>query len=720
VNDPWTFAGEPRVKNRAGGSITLVEGASFSISSSSGDIEPSGAQGVFFQDTRFVSTWRVRLDGEELQNLAVIARHPFAATFVSRSQPRPGQPDSTILVERSRYVGNGMREDIVIHNLGREPATCAIAFELDADFAHLFEVKENRVRKHGRRSVEVTKTTMSFAYEYGEMTRRLDVEFPPDAQVAPHLATLDVTIPTDGEWRISLEFSLTLDGDPVALRYSGDDPVGRSVPVARLRAWEETTPRIRTEHHDFDATFLQSQQDLAALQISDPEHPERTVIAAGAPWFMTLFGRDSLITSLMTLGVDPSLATSTLLTLARLQGDRVDDDSEEQPGKILHEMRRGLTTVADTPAGSIYYGSIDATPLFVVLLGELHRWGAPDDIVTQLLPHADRALAWIDEFGDRDGDGFVEYQRATDRGLANQGWKDSFDGVSFADGMLAEPSIALCEVQGYVYAAYIARAEIARHRGDEKTAADYENRATRLKIAFNEQFWLEARGYFALGLDGQKRPIDSLTSNIGHCLWSGIIDEDKAPRTVEQLCGPEMFTGWGIRTLAASMARYNPVSYHNGSVWPHDSAICAAGLARYGFLKQAEAVTVGLFEAADAFGGRLPELFCGFDRAAFPIPIPYPASCSPQAWASASPFWLLRTTLLRLEPSIPDGLVACSPCIPKAFGSLSVDNLFLAGTRLAIEASGTLAQVRGMPEHWRLITDADGALAAATDSPVAT
>ena len=703
MKDPWTFTGEPTVKNTSGGSITLVEGASFAISSSSGDIEPSGAQGVFFEDTRFVSTWRVRLDDEELQNLAVITRHPFAATFVSRGQPRSGQSDSTVLVERSRYVGNGMREDIVIRNLGREPTTCAIAFELDADFAHLFEVKENRVQVHGHRAVEVHASVMSFSYENGEVTRRLEVAFPAEADVTAHIARLDVVVAAGGEWRTSLEFRLGVDGELVELRYSGDDPDGKSAPVARLRAWEETTPRISTGHNRFDATFLQSAGDLGALQIFDPEHSDRTVIAAGAPWFMTLFGRDSLITSLMTLAIDPSIATNTLLTLAGLQGKRVDELTEEQPGKILHEMRRGLTT-AETPAGSIYYGSIDATPLFVVLLGELSRWGASEEVMAQLLPHADRALAWIDEFGDHDGDGFVEYRRTTDRGLANQGWKDSFDGVNFAAGLLAEAPIALCEVQGYVYAAFLARSEIAEQLGDTRAAADYRDRASRLKTAFNERFWLEERGYFALGLDKDKRPIDSLTSNIGHCLWSGIIDEDKAARTVEHLCGPEMFTGWGIRTLASSMARYNPVSYHNGSVWPHDSAICAAGLARYGFSEQAQAVTVGLFEAAAAFGGRLPELFCGFDRQTFPIPVPYPASCSPQAWASASPFWLLRTTLLRLEPSAHDRLVACDPSIPDAFGTLSVENLFLAGARLAIEATGNVAKVSGLPEGWRLTT----------------
>jgi glycogen debranching enzyme len=702
MNDPWTFVGEPTVKNTSGGSITLVEGTSFSISSSSGDIEPSGPQGVFFEDTRFVSTWRVRLDDEEPQNLAVITPHPFAATFVSRGQPRPGQSDSTVLVERSRYVGNGMREDIVVRNLGREPTTCCISFEIDADFAHLFEVKENRVQVRGRRSVEVRSSVIAFSYENGDVTRSLEVEFPAEARVTPRFAKVDVVVPAGGEWRTTLEFRLGVDGEPVELRYSGEDPVARSAPVARLRAWEETTPRIRTGHNRLDATFLQSTRDLGALQIFDPEHSDRTVIAAGAPWFMTLFGRDSLITSLMTLGVDPSVATNTLLTLARLQGNRVDDLTEEQPGKILHEMRRGLTPAADTPAGSIYFGSIDATPLFVVLLGELYRWGASEEVTARLLTHADRALAWIEEFGDRDGDGFVEYQRATDRGLANQGWKDSFDGVNFAVGWLAEAPIALCEVQGYVYAAFLARAEIAHNLGDVKTALDYEARASRLKTAFNEQFWLEDRGYFALGLDRDKRPIDSLTSNIGHCLWSGIIDEDKAAMTVEHLCGPEMFTGWGIRTLSRSMARYNPVSYHNGSVWPHDSAICAAGLARYGFLKEAEEVTVGLFEAAEAFGGRLPELFCGFDRQTFPIPVPYPASCSPQAWASASPFWLLRTTLLHLEPSAHDRVVKCTPIVPDAFGTLSVENLFLAGSRLAVDATAAGTRVSGLPEGWRL------------------
>lgn len=256
-------------------------------------------------------------------------------------------------------------------------------------------------------------------------------------------------------------------------------------------------------------------------------------------------------------------------------------------------------------------------------------------------------------------------------------------------------------MQGYVYAAFVARADIARHLGDVRLAQHYEMRASRLKAAFNDRFWSEEMGYFAVGLDGEKRRIDSVTSNVGHCLWSGIVDDDKAERTAAVLSGPELFTGWGIRTLGTSMERYNPVSYHNGSVWPHDSAICAAGLARYGFAEQAQSVAEGLFDAASSYGGRLPELFCGFDRDAFPIPVSYPASCSPQAWASASPFFLLRTALLGLRPSVPSGVVDWAPNVPRSFGTLSVENLFVGGARLVIEATGTSGTVTGVPEGLR-------------------
>lgn len=703
MSGPWTFTGEPTVDRLGGGSITLVEGASFVISAANGDVEPGGAQGLFYEDTRFLSTWRLLLDDAGVQSLACIGVHPFAATFVARGQPRQGEPDSTMLLERNRSVGNGMREELVLRNLGAEAVACSLTFDLDADFAHLFDVKESRVRSRGEHSVEIDGTTMVFDYRYLQASRRLEVELPPGTRVTPRQASLPLVVPAAGEWRGQVELHLFVDDQPVALHESGDGRAQDSTPLARLLAWEGTIPRVETSRTAVDGTFRQAARDLGALRIFDPRHPERAVVAAGAPWFMTLFGRDSLVTSILALAVDPSLATSTLLTLADRQGQVVDDLTEEEPGKILHEIRRGLTTVADTDERSIYYGSIDATPLFVMALGELYRWGMDSRHLRALLPHADRAIAWIDEFGDRDGDGFVEYQRATAHGLANQGWKDSYDAVSTAGGRLSQAPIALCEVQGYAYRAYLDRAQIAADLGDADLASGLRSRAERLKDRFDDCFWLKGQGYYAMGLDGDKQPIDALASNMGHCLWTGIVADDKAERVAERLCGPELFSGWGIRTLATSMARYNPVSYHNGSVWPHDNAICAAGLVRYGLVEQAEMVTVALLEAAEAFGGRLPELFCGFDRHAYPVPVPYPSSCSPQAWAAAAPFGLLRAVLLGLHPDAPRGTLACSPSVPATFGTLSVQNLAIAGARLAIDATAGQATVRGLPSDVRLL-----------------
>jgi glycogen debranching enzyme len=346
--------------------------------------------------------------------------------------------------------------------------------------------------------------------------------------------------------------------------------------------------------------------------------------------------------------------------------------------------------------GSVYYGSVDATPLFVMLLGELRRWGLARDVVDRLLPHADAALDWIEGFGDADGDGYVEYQRLTETGLANQGWKDSWDGIRFDDGRVAEAPIALCEVQGYVYAAYLARALIASEHGDRATAERCRDRARALKAAFNRDFWLPERGWFAVGLDRDKQPIDSLTSNLGHCLWTGIIDEDKAEAVARHLVSPAMFSGWGVRTLATTSGGYNPVSYHCGSVWPHDSAIAAAGLLRYGFVDEAHQIIAGLLAVASSEGGRLPELFAGIGRDVLAVPAAYPTSCSPQAWAAAVPLFVLRM-LLRLDPGIPHGTVWLDPKLPASVHRLVVSGVPLDGSRATIRVEGEHVSVEGLP-----------------------
>jgi glycogen debranching enzyme len=487
-----------------------------------------------------------------------------------------------------------------------------------------------------------------------------------------------------------------VDGVDVPASFPLDRPLEESGPAVRLQRWHESTPLATTGHEGLRRVLRRSQQDLGALRIFDPDDPSMAAVAAGAPWFMALFGRDSLLTAYMALSVDQNLALGTLRTLARRQGRVIDPLTEEEPGRILHEVRLGVDAGLSLGGGSTYYGTADASPLFVVLLGELARWGAEPAHVRELLPSADRALQWVTEHGDRDGDGFVEYQRATDRGLRNQGWKDSWDGVNFADGRLAEPPIALCEVQGYVYDAYLARADLADDAGDPAGAGRWRERAAALKADFNERFWLPDRGWYAIALDRDKRVVDACASNMGHCLWSGIVDDDNAARVVEHLLSPAMFTGWGVRTLSREMGAYDPVSYHNGSVWPHDNAFIVAGLMRYGFVAEAQRIAEGLLDAAEAFGGRLPELFCGFDRREYREPVPYPTSCSPQAWAAATPVQLVRT-LLRFDPWMPRDRLWVAPVLPADYTPLRVDGVSLGGGRMSLEVTPDGTSVDGLP-----------------------
>jgi glycogen debranching enzyme len=691
----WSYAGEPAALGAAG--VTLVEGSSFCVCEPSGDLREGTPQGVFFQDTRIVSRWRLTIDGEPVESLTVLSDEPWRASFVGRAAPRPGRVESTLLVRRDRYVGQGMREDLRVENLSGEPAEVRLTVECAADFADLFEVKESRVPQRPAPERSMVDGVLEMSRSYPQLGRRGVRVSSDDAVATSDGLTFDGVLPARGTWTGCVQVVPIVDDQTLEPRFPTDRPLEDTDAARRSQAWLVTAPVVHTTDTALARTLERSRVDLGALRIFDPDEPDVAVVAAGAPWFMTLFGRDSLLTSYMSLALDQSLALGTLQTLARLQGQRDDPASEEEPGRILHEVRFGAEPALALGGSSVYYGTADATPLFVVLLGELRRWGLAGDEVDRLLPHAERALRWIVERGDRDGDLFVEYQRATDRGLANQGWKDSWDGVTFADGTVASGPIALCEVQGYTYAAYLARAHFAWEAGDDEARQTWAGRAAALKKAFNEQFWLPEHGWFALALDGTKRPVDSLASNMGHCLWSGIVDEDKAPAVAERLLSPEMFSGWGVRTLATSMGAYNPLSYHNGSVWPHDNALVAAGLMRYGFVAEAHQVATAVLDAADAFGGRLPELFCGFDRASYHRPVPFATSCSPQAWASATPVQLLRT-LLRWDPWVPHGSAWLAPTLPPGFDDLTLTNLPLAGSRLTVRVErGQPAAVDGLP-----------------------
>ncbi len=726
MTDPWNFAGSVTQLDSRAGVVTLVDESTFAISGSAGDIDPGSAQGLFVRDARILSRFEVLVDGIRTEPLAAVTEDPFSATFVSRCMPAPGRADSTLMVFRSRYVGQGMREDLTIRNFGVEPARCTIQVFVGCDFADLFAVKEGRVGTEptsGELSSTVSTGTttaptdpggptdqpsvVTYTYRRGAGVRGVEIRFNGPATVDSDQATFEVMVPPKGEWSTCVEVAPAFDGVAFDPRYRCGEPVERATPTERLAKWRRQVPLVETSHPGLKEVIVRSAEDLGALRIFDPDYPERVVVAAGAPWFMTVFGRDSLFTAWMALLIDPDLARGVLQTLARFQGKDVDPRHDEEPGRILHEMRFGDAASLSLGGGSIYYGTADATPLFVMLLGEMRRWGVARQMVDELLPNAARAIEWIETFGDADGDGYVEYKRATDRGLANQGWKDSWDGIRYADGRVAQAPIALCEVQAYTYGAYLATAHFAFEVGDTVTYDRFRAKATQLKAAFNRDFWLEEQGWYAVGLDADKRPIDSLTSNIGHCLWTGIVDEDKAHRVAEKLVSPAMFTGWGLRTLSKDSGGYNPISYHCGSVWPHDTAIVAAGLARYGFDGAAQKLIFGLFDAAQAQGGRLPELFSGLERGELSVPVGYPTSCSPQAWAAASPLLCLRT-LLRLDPWVPYGKTWLSPNLPEEIGYLKVDGIPLAGSRVTIEVGSEVpggVAISGLPPEIELIRE---------------
>lgn len=671
------------------GGQVLVEGATFVVSGPGGDIEGPG-QGLFVRDARVISRWCLRIDGKPVSPLGGFREEPFAGVFVGRSRVRDGHLEPTLLVERRRYVGTGMREDLVLRNFGGEAAGVSVSLELGADFADLFSVKLGETTDGPAVTVTAAGEEWSASGRHGQHDRAVHVRAPGASAGADGL-TWRAVVAAHGEWHASVAVMADLDDRPLPMRFPLDVPIELAPPVRSIAEWQQATPKVQSDSLAVGLTIGRSEEDLASLRLADPTEPDLTVIAAGAPWFMALFGRDSLLASSLSLVLNPDLAVGTLRALARHQGSMVDPLSEEEPGKILHELRFGADVSLALGGAERYYGSVDATPLFVMVLGQLARWGVDPAVIDQLLPAADAALSWIDAYGDRDGDGYVEYHRATDRGLRNQGWKDSADGINFADGTLAQPPIALVEVQAYVYGAYVARAGLAAERGDHETADHWAQRASALRRRFNEDFWLPDRGWFAVGLDADKRPIDALASNMGHALWTGIIDADKAAAVAQHLGSPELFSGYGIRTLATSMGAYNPASYHNGSVWPHDTAICVAGLVRYGFTDLAQRVAAGLFEAAAYFAGRLPELFCGFGRNEVPGPVPYPSSCSPQAWASAAPVGVLRA-LLGLEPDVPEGIVHVAPALPPEWGAVSVEDVPLGHGRLdvAVAADGTV------------------------------
>jgi glycogen debranching enzyme len=652
--------------------VKILDGNTFVVSDRRGDIDatPTDTTGLFSFDTRFLSRWVLTVDGERLNPLSVDDMQYYESRFFLVPGTGTIYVNATLSVIRQRAVGNGFHEQLTILNHDEKPVDLTVRIEADADFADIFEIKEAAPKK-GKYYHRVNGRQLLIGYERETFRRETLIRASAESQVDEHGFIFRLHIEPQGEWHTDLEVVtalLALGERYERPKYTNED--GRDGSATSLRKWLAAAPTLESDQEGLKNTYRRSLIDLAALRFSPPIARGMSLPAAGLPWFMAMFGRDSILTSLQALPFEPELAATTLRALGNWQGSRVDDFREEEPGRILHEMRYGETAAFEEQPHSPYYGSADATALYVVLLDEYERWSGDRRLVIEFEDQARAALAWIDDYADRQGNGYVSYQRTRETGLENQCWKDSWDSISYHDGRLPGFPRATCELQGYAYDAKIRGARLARTIWKDLAYADrLEREAAELKRRFNRDFWIEDGQYFAVALDADGSKVDTMTSNMGHLLWSGIVEKSKARAVVRHLMGPRMFTGWGVRTLAEGEARFNPIGYHVGAVWPFDNSFIAWGLRRYGFKEDSARIATGILDAAEFFDGRLPEAFGGYERRFTRYPVEYPTACSPQAWSTGTPLLLLRT-MLGLEPSLEHLII--DPAVPPEFGHIAL------------------------------------------------
>jgi glycogen debranching enzyme len=612
------------------------------------------------------------VDGHRLDALSTDDLQYFEARFFLVPGTGTVYVDSKLSVIRERAVGHGFREQLTILNHDEQPMALPVRIDAASDFADLFEVKD-ALEKKGTSTSHVDDGRLVLRYERGPFVRETWISASEPARIDEHGLTFTIEIPPHGAW--STELAVVAARGPAGEHHErpkyGRRAQARPDMARDLAQWIADAPRVVCEWSPLTEAYQRSLVDLAALRFTALTMPGHALPAAGLPWFMTMFGRDSILTSLQALPFVPELAATTLRSLGERQGSRVDDFRDEDPGRILHEMRYGELTAFEERPHSPYYGAADATPLFVVLLDEYERWTGDTSLVRDLEYEARAALRWIDEYADLQRNGYVSYQRRNEAtGLENQCWKDSWDSISYRDGTLPGFPRATCELQGYAYDAKVRGARLARLVWkDERYANALEHDAARLKRRFNRDYWVEEGGYFAVAREADGRKVDSLTSNIGHLLWSGIVDKSKAKAVARHLVGPRLFSGWGVRTLAEGEGRYNPIGYHVGTVWPFDNSFIAWGLRRYGFKAEAARVAAGVLEAASYFSGRLPEAFGGYPRSLTKHPVEYPTACTPQAWSTGAPLLFLRT-MLGLEPV--GGQLVVDPALPSMIGRLEL------------------------------------------------
>jgi glycogen debranching enzyme len=692
--------------------IAILEGRTFMYSDPLGDVPPGSTGGLLHDDTRFVSGWTLTLDDRSPKLLKSSVVDHYSASFFLANPDLPGIRANTLAIRRVRFVGGGVHEQIAMYNSAPDPVRIGLRLAVEADFADLFEVKS--VVRDRSADIDVEhdpdEHLLHFHYEHGGFLAETNVQAlrprfitgvrvtgegdpAPGPAIEGNAFLWDLEIPARTTFVTTLRVTVRLNEtvlEPMHQEFGEQQEHAEGA----LMMWRHEVPRFRCEEPVLAQTIERSIVDLAALRISGELGGEAYVLpAAGLPWFMTLFGRDTLITSYQSLWVGPELARGALHLLTALQGTRVDDFKDEEPGKILHEVRDGELTVTGVMPHSPYYGTADATPLYLVVMSAYWHNTGDDAFVRDRWPAIEAALAWIDRYGDRDGDGYVEYQTRSSQGLGNQCWRDSWDGVQFADGRIPYLPIATADLQGYVYDAKLRVAELAeRVMGDGGLGERLRAEAEDLKSRFNDDYWSDDRGgYYVLGLDGDKQRIDSMTSCMGHLLWSGIVPEDRVPIVRDRLMSDAMFSGWGVRTFSTEDAGYNPIGYHVGTVWPHDNAIAALGLARYGFREESNRIVLAQLEAASHSGFRLPEVFAGLTRDAGRFPVPYPTACSPQAWATGAPFLWVKA-MLGLHTR--DGDVRIDPAVPEELGRIRIHGMHAFGSHFDVEAADVSGEVR--------------------------
>ncbi|MGQ7794419.1 amylo-alpha-1,6-glucosidase [Faunimonas sp. B44] len=669
---------------------TLKHGDAFAVLDAFGDIGTvrDTAEGLFYRDTRFLSRFEFRIDGARPLLLSSAAHEDKSALTVDLTNPDVLLPNGdklprdTIFIERTAFLWEGaLHQRFGLRNFGRTARHIRLGFLFGADFRDLFEVRGTKRKQRGEESARVlppNRVELTYRGLDGLERRAALLVEPTPAQIGIDRTAIEVALAPGEGASVVVTVGCGVAEPP---RLENFFLAYRDTRRAR-RASTAGIATVTTSHDVFDEVLCRATSDIYTLATRGPLglYPY-----AGIPWFSTVFGRDGIITAMLMLPIDPALAKGVLHVLASTQATEADAKSDAQPGKILHEMRHGeMANLGEVPFGR-YYGTVDATPLFLMLAGMYFERTGDRETISTLWPNIEAALRWLDQSGDMDGDGFVEYHRETESGLANQGWKDSHDAIFHADGSDAVGPIALCEVQGYAYAGRRAAASLARALGFEELAASLEEQAERLRRSFERAFWCEELGTYALALDGAKRPCKIRASNAGHLLVTGICAPERAFSVARQLMAPGSFSGWGIRTLGTGEARFNPMSYHNGSVWPHDNAVIALGLARYGLKAEAARVLSGLFDAAAHQElRRLPELFCGFERRPHRGPTAYPVACAPQAWASASLFGVLAACLgLELDDAA-EQIRFVDPVLPCFLDEIIIRNLRLGDTSMDI------------------------------------